>query len=269
MFPLQDTLVRFFLEAGVDNIVAKTLYSAVLTQTEVLRSSEIDWNQLDYPGCYSYEYRAVDVREVLPTERGGRNYVGSKPRAREGVKVVNLSDSKAMFDEKERVAKARLEKAQNVMPDNPSQETAGKEVSIVVVEGQLVVRSTVVGQEEDGKSYTIDSPCRQSDANVRAAIRESHKVWAARRSNEKPATIDAPTDVAGGGKGAAFDVSEDEGTAKDRSGLAHDSDAPVFRRAHSAQATGDLESVWEGLKLWRYLPSRWVALSGRYSSCTE
>lgn len=85
-------MARFVLEVWVNSIVAKTPYSLVLAQTAVLRSSEINWSQPDCPGWYRYDYHSADVRKVLPTNRGRRNYLGSKPRARGGVKLVNLFD---------------------------------------------------------------------------------------------------------------------------------------------------------------------------------
>lgn len=56
-------------------------------------------------------------------------------------------DLKIMFDERERVAKARLEEVLKVVPDRPSPGTAGEEGSFVVVKGQEVVPSTFVGHD--------------------------------------------------------------------------------------------------------------------------
>lgn len=47
-FGFLDAVVWFVLEVGVDNIVAKTRYSTVLTHTAVLRSSAIDRSQPEF-----------------------------------------------------------------------------------------------------------------------------------------------------------------------------------------------------------------------------
>lgn len=99
------------------------------------------------------------MREVLPTNRGKRNYSGSKTRAREGVKVGNFFEVTTMFDKQKRVEKARSEKALNGVPDKPSQAVVREEVSPVVAKDQNVVRSTSVVQGEDGRGHKIDS-CR-------------------------------------------------------------------------------------------------------------
>lgn len=67
---LPDALIRFAVEASVENIVARTRDSLGITHTAVLRSSEIDWNQFDCAGWHSYEYPTDDMREVLPTPCG-------------------------------------------------------------------------------------------------------------------------------------------------------------------------------------------------------
>lgn len=54
------------------------------------------------------------MREVPPTHRGRRNYSGSMPSTREGVKVVNLFDIKAMFGESQRKKGARLNESQKM-----------------------------------------------------------------------------------------------------------------------------------------------------------
>lgn len=74
----------------------------MLRYYEVLRSSEVDWAQSDCFGWYHYQYHTADLREVPPTHRGGLNYPGSKPRARDGIKMSNLFDIKATFDEEDK-----------------------------------------------------------------------------------------------------------------------------------------------------------------------
>lgn len=65
----------------------------------MVRSSEINQYQADCHGWNSYDYRAADLREMPLTHLGGRNYPGSKSRACEDVKVVNLIYVQEMFYE--------------------------------------------------------------------------------------------------------------------------------------------------------------------------
>lgn len=55
---------------------------------------------------------------------------------------------KGVFDEKERMTKARLEKALSAVSDKPSERTIEEENIFVVVESREVVRGAVVGHEE-------------------------------------------------------------------------------------------------------------------------
>lgn len=57
-----------------------------------------------------------------------------------------------MFDDKERVDKARFEKALNAVLDKSSLAVSGKDGSSAVGEGQEVVQSTVSGEGEDEKA---------------------------------------------------------------------------------------------------------------------
>lgn len=114
LFLLPDAVVGSALEAGVDNVVEGTRYSPVRTHTAVVRSSRVDWDQSDCPGWYSYGCRTADVFEVPPTHRGGCNCLGSKPSTCGGVKVVNLIDLQAMFDENENCSGRSLQKFQKV-----------------------------------------------------------------------------------------------------------------------------------------------------------
>lgn len=181
------------------------------------------------------------MREVSPTHGGGRNLPGSKPRAREGVKVVNLFDVKTVFDERQRETKARMKKSLDVPLEKPSQRTALDEISTVVFNGQEVLRSTVVGRHGDEKGPAINKRRQQSDAEVSDAIREGHEARTARSSES--AIFDAPTNYDKDGKSTPSDVSEGENIAKDRSYLARETDVLVFRRARSAQVTIELMSV--------------------------
>lgn len=86
-----------------------------------------------------------------------------------------------------------------------------------MVESQEVERSTVVGQEENGKGHTIYSLHRQSDADVCAAVSEDYRTRPAWCSEAQSASIDEPTDGSSGGKGAASDVFENAENAMNRS----------------------------------------------------
>lgn len=99
---------------------------ATFAHTAVLWFSEIDWSHPDWPDWYSFDYRAADECEVPSTHQGGRSYPSSKQREREGMNAVNLFDIDLLFDEKERVAVARLEKSLNVVPDKHSQWNVGE-----------------------------------------------------------------------------------------------------------------------------------------------
>lgn len=130
------------------------------------------------------------------TNREGRNVLGSKQWDREGEKGVNLFDIELIFDEKERLTKARLEEVLIVVLENSCQRTAREEYSPAGFEGQEIVRSTVVGPEEDRKGHTIGSRSRQNVADVSAAIREGHEARAARRIGTQTAVVVALTNAA-------------------------------------------------------------------------
>lgn len=89
--------------------------------------------------------------DVQHSHRDGHNHPASKPRACEGEKVIKLFNIRAKFNKKEKIAKAKLEKVLNAVLDKPSQETAGKSVSSVAVEGKKVAQSVLVGQGDDIK----------------------------------------------------------------------------------------------------------------------
>lgn len=141
------------------------------------------------------------------------------------------------------------------MPEKLFQGTAGEKFSPVVIEGQGVVRSSVVVQRKEVKTHAIDSHRRQSDADVRAAIREGHNEGTARNSEAQHSVVNAPTNVVCDEKGATSGVSESDRIAKDWSGLACESNRPAFRCVRSAQVTGDLVSVPEGVRVTENIPS--------------
>lgn len=103
-------MIRFALKAEVRNIGTQTRYSSVLAHAAVLRASKIDWAQSDCPSCHHYACRTAHMREVPPTQHGGRNFPGSKPRARESLKVSDLFDIKATFKEDDKKTEERLAK---------------------------------------------------------------------------------------------------------------------------------------------------------------
>lgn len=74
----------------------------------VLRSPKLDWGQSGCPDWYPYDYSAADVREVPPTYYGGRKYSWSKPSARKGVTMANLTDLKNTFAGKIRKLRSGL-----------------------------------------------------------------------------------------------------------------------------------------------------------------
>lgn len=114
----------------------------------MLRLSEIDWTQPDCQGWYSYCYRSGDVRQVPPPYCVGRNYPGSMTRARGGVKVLNLMDTKILFDEKEKKGRERSGKELKSPVGKMSRTTTAfsEKVKAVPTEGQVGLRSTVPDQ---------------------------------------------------------------------------------------------------------------------------
>lgn len=119
----------------------------------------------------------------------------------------------------------------------------------MVDEGQGLLRSAAPVQGESGKGHMIDYRCRQSDSDVCIAIREVRKLRAAMRSGTQPANFDTLTTVYGDGEASTSNLSERKSIAKDRSGVARESVAPILSRVRSAQATGDLLYVSEGERL--------------------
>lgn len=109
-FPLPHAMVHFAIEAGMKNIVERTRSLRTRAHTAVMRLFEADWDQPGCPRCHSYDYGNANVHEVPATQRGGCYYRGSKPRACEGIKVVNQNDVQEMFDENEKLQKENLER---------------------------------------------------------------------------------------------------------------------------------------------------------------
>lgn len=73
---------------------------------------------------------------MSPIHRGGHNYSGSKPRAREAVKLSSLFDIKATFDEKDKKAQGQLAKSLATLFDQASRvnQPVGKKVRTVLVD---------------------------------------------------------------------------------------------------------------------------------------
>lgn len=134
---------------------------------------------------------------------------------------------KTIFGEKEKVAKTCLEEALNFVRDEPSWWTAKEAVGLVDFEIEVVV-GTVEGQDVDEKGHTIDNRGRQSDADVRAAIRKRYMARAGRGIKAYLAIVNLPTNVVVDGKGATSDAAEGKEIAKCRSDFARESDAPSF-----------------------------------------
>lgn len=83
----------------------------MLSHAGILCAAEIDWLVHDCSGRYSYDFGTADVHEVPPTHFGARIFLGSVPRAPEGVKVSNPIDIKAMLDAVEEKVRERLSEA--------------------------------------------------------------------------------------------------------------------------------------------------------------
>lgn len=76
-----------------------------------------------------------------------------------------------------------------------------------------------------------------------ATFRKADNVRAANLSGVHPDSVDAPSNATDGGEVPLSDMSEGRSIAKDRSGVARDTDAAVGTRARSAQVTGAVTSV--------------------------
>lgn len=100
MYPVPDAVVRFAFEGGSYDIVRKTRFLPVLAHASVVHASGAEWSVEDCPELYSYDFPSADVREVPPTVGGGNNPTGPKPRAREYLKMLYLTDIREMFDSK-------------------------------------------------------------------------------------------------------------------------------------------------------------------------
>lgn len=166
LFPLPDVVIWFALKEAVCNIVARTHFSFVLARAAVFHALGIDWAQSECPGWQHCEYRTADVRELPPTHHGGRNFPGSKPRAREGVKVPNVFDIKASFYEEDKNAQQRLAKT----PATPVDEAPRVNTSVREEIG-FVVADDVEVQVASGKEDTGNCHNRQPSLSRKASCR--------------------------------------------------------------------------------------------------
>lgn len=56
----------------------------------IARIAEIDWDRVNCPGWYPYEYHTGALQEMPPGMRQGPRIVGSTPRAKTGVELVTM-----------------------------------------------------------------------------------------------------------------------------------------------------------------------------------
>lgn len=177
--PWPDVVVSFALKAGVYSILANTRSTPVLADAAILRASDTDLSVEDCPRWYSYDYKTANEREVPPTQRSGPNLPGPKLRAREGVKVSNLVDIQAMFDEKgkrdrqslteafstpfQKVSPAALRVSEQVGPVDEDFAN-GMEVEVT----WKIISVEVVG----GKDHTVDSRHCRNSGDVEVAARK-------------------------------------------------------------------------------------------------
>lgn len=219
---------------------------------------------------------------MSPTQYVGRNCPGSKHRSRDAVKVTNLIDEKVKFDIKRKARRERMDKMTNAPTGGHFQvaSAADEEVSPVRTEGEKVFCNNAPVDANNGKDHVIDSGRRQSNADVRTAIRNGDMAWGPRDWKDKRVVVDAKTNVVDGGSGATSDVSEGRLIAEQRYGMASDTEMLLFSRARTAQATGDYDSVIESINVAnniselvceaiekdsRPVPSEWHAKGSRSS----
>lgn len=75
-------------------------------------SSEIECGIPDWLGWYSYHYKPGDVWEVLLTYYAIKGASGSKHLARNGIKILNSVDTKALLEKRARNRTGRMVEAQ-------------------------------------------------------------------------------------------------------------------------------------------------------------
>lgn len=167
--------------------------------------------------------------EVPPSHRVGRNYHGSKPRAREDVKMVGQIEFQAVFDERENVHQEEMKTILKSTVSDLSQDfpTVCEEISPVVVDESEVVHEVALVRESVETSEMVESSRLQSDEDVRAAARDAQKTRNARATVAKSINFDVPTNAAEAVRGTDA-ISEGKSATKDRSGVVRDSDVSVF-----------------------------------------
>lgn len=112
------------------------------------------------------------MREVSPTHRGDPNVPGAKPWFRGDVKVSNVFEVQAIFDEKKRAHQERIVKVLKVSTGGASQTSpdAVLEVSSVGLEGVNLKNNNSPVEREIRKGRCIDSRRRRTEADKRAVI---------------------------------------------------------------------------------------------------
>lgn len=138
----------------MENIVAKTRYSPVLAYAAVVRSLEVDWDQ---PSClrwYCSDYQTADVREVPPTNHGGRTY------------------PQTMFGAKQKLQREKLAKIL-ASPGGSGSQAAPidrEEISPVVTVGDEMNCKSISFREKVAIFLTVDSCHRPSEKDMKAFV---------------------------------------------------------------------------------------------------
>lgn len=208
-------------------------------QAAVLRSLAIDRDQWDFPRWYHYQCHTADVSKVPPTHCGGRNYPESKPRANEVAIMLNLFYGMAMFDEEDKKAQWRLAKTLATAVDEvPRFRSSVSEKKCPMVADEVNV--LVASENGVGKCYIIGSRRRRGNNDAKVAARQAQYRRTARcvESLDVGATTAAAMVVR-----VDYAVSKGKATVEDMRGMNPYSDALLFSRLRSSQATVDIEVV--------------------------
>lgn len=142
---------------------------------------------------------------------------------------------------KSEVASRKTVKWPDTLAGESSQKASadGDEVRFVAIGGQERLCSTPMGDGDSGKDHTIDSRCRQSGANVRAAIHKVSKVRGAKLCEMQPDAIFDPASSVDIGELIVSNVSKGRSISKDNCGISRGTNRPVATRTRSPSATGD------------------------------
>lgn len=98
------------------------------------------------------------MHEVSPRTRGGRDYLGSKPRASESAMAINLIVVQAMLDEIENLRREKLSQSLAISRGDGSRaaSTANEEISLVVSDDDDAIRESAPYMEKARKGSTVD-----------------------------------------------------------------------------------------------------------------